>query len=94
MAKDLKKAISESTDIFDIIATTNTQNTSDTEDTPSTKKEFYRFNLKMPIEYKDHLQSAAYHASTPHKTVTITEYICELIKADMQNNPQGGASDE
>ena len=90
MAKNLKGAAAASADIFDTIArgnTADTVDTTDTQDTPKTPKpEYYRFNLKMPLEYKDYLQAAAYRASSPTKTVTITEYICELVRADMEKN--------
>ena len=90
MAKKLKGAAAASADIFDTIARGNTTDTSDTQDTQDTrntqKPEYYRFNLKMPLEYKEYLQAAAYRASSPEKTVTITEYICELVRADMEKN--------
>lgn len=99
MAKKLKGAAAASADIFDTIARGNTADTADTQDTQDTrdtqrtpkapKPEYYRFNLKMPLEYKEYLQAAAYRASSPEKTVTITEYICELVRADMEKN--GGA---
>ena len=98
MAKKLKGAAAASADIFDTIARGNTadtidaEDTQDTQDTQSTPKapkpEYYRFNLKMPLEYKDYLQAAAYRASSPTKTVTITEYICELVRADMEKNAE------
>ena len=96
MAKKLKGAAAASADIFDTIARGNTEDTVDTTDTQDTqdtqrtqkapKPEYYRFNLKMPLEYKEYLQAAAYRASSPEKTVTITEYICELVRADMEKN--------
>lgn len=93
MPKKLKGAAAASADIFDTIARGNTEDTIDTTDTQDTqdvpkaaKPEYYRFNLKMPLEYKDYLQAAAYRASSPTKTVTITEYICELVRADMEKN--------
>ena len=95
MAKKLKGAAAASADIFDTIARGNTADTVDTIDTQDTqdtqkaaKPEYYRFNLKMPLEYKDYLQAAAYRASSPTKTVTITEYICELVRADMEKNAE------
>ena len=89
MAKKLKGAAAASADIFDTIARGDTADTTDTQDTQDTRKakpEYYRFNLKMPIEYKEYLQAAAYRASSPEKTVTITEYICDLVRADMEKN--------
>ena len=95
MAKKLKGAAAASADIFDTIARGNTTDTADTQDTQDTqdtrntqKPEYYRFNLKMPLEYKEYLQAAAYRASSPEKTVTITEYICELVRADMEKNAE------
>ena len=93
MAKKLKGAAAASADIFDTIARGNTADTIDTEDTQDTqdtpkapKPEYYRFNLKMPLEYKEYLQAAAYRASSPEKTITITGYLCELVRADMEKN--------
>ena len=96
MAKKLKGAAAASADIFDTIARGNTADTVDTTDTQDTqdtqrtqkapKPEYYRFNLKMPLEYKEYLQAAAYRASSPEKTITITEYLCELVRADMEKN--------
>ena len=96
MAKKLKRAAAASADIFDTIARVNTADTVDTTDTQDTqdtqrtqkapKPEYYRFNLKMPLEYKEYLQAAAYRASSPEKTITITEYLCELVRADMEKN--------
>ena len=92
MAKKLKGAAAASADIFDTItrgSTADTVDTTDTQDTPKAPKpEYYRFNLKMPLEYKEYLQAAAYRASSPKKTVTITEYICELVRADMEKNAE------
>ena len=95
MAKKLKGAAAASADIFDTIArgnTTDTADTQDTQDTQSTPKapkpEYYRFNLKMPLEYKEYLQAAAYRASSPEKIITITEYLCELVRADMEKNAE------
>ena len=70
---------------LDTETTASTENTADTQATKK-KQEYYRFNLKMPVEYKDYLQEAAYRASSPAKMVTITEYICDLIKADMEKD--------
>lgn len=83
MAKKFQAAVADSADIFDTLARGNTQ---DTRDTQGTKPVYYRFNLKMPIEYQQYLQAAAYRASSPTKTVTITEYICELIRRDKEAN--------
>lgn len=86
MAKKFQAAVADSADIFDTLARGNTRDTQDTRDTHPAKPVYYRFNLKMPIEYQEYLQAAAYRASSPTKTVTITEYICELIRRDKEAN--------
>ena len=95
MGKKFTGAAAASADIFDTIARGNTADTIDTQDIQDTQKtekapkpQYYRFNLKMPLEYQQYLQAAAYKASSPQKTVTITEYICELIRADIEKNAE------
>lgn len=45
------------------------------------KAKSYRFNLNMPLKYKDYLQEIAWR-----NRVTITEYICRLIEEDAERN--------
>lgn len=45
-------------------------------------QEFYRFNLKTPIEYRDYLQEISWRNRT-----SITEYLNKLIAADMEAHP-------
>jgi hypothetical protein len=63
--------------------------------TPARKKsyardaEFYRFNLKMPIECKTYLQEMVWRQSVElHRTVTITDYIAQLVLEDMEKHPE------
>ena len=90
MAKGFREQAAQPSVYQTISGTENTQdirnvrNTQDTRDT--VKQKYYRFNLKMPIEYEQYLKAAAYKASSPEKIVTITEYICQLIKDDMEKN--------
>lgn len=49
----------------------------------SDKTEYYRFNLKLPMECKDYLQEMAWRNRT-----TITEYLARLIQADMDAHPE------
>ena len=90
MAKSFKKATESAQDMYDSIVkgTKDTENSKDTKDSKATAdaKEYYRFNLKITLEYKDYLQAAAYRESSPTKIVTITEYICKLIADDMERN--------
>jgi hypothetical protein len=51
--------------------------------------EFYRFNLKMPIECKTYLQEMVWRKSLEeHRNVTITDYIAQLVLADMEKHPE------
>ena len=42
-----------------------------------------RLNLKVPVEIKKYLYAAAYRESTPEKMVSMTEYLCNLVRKDM-----------
>jgi hypothetical protein len=48
--------------------------------------ELVRLNLKIPVEIKEYLQEAAYLASNPRKIVSLTEYLCDLVRADMEKH--------
>lgn len=48
-----------------------------------TKTQYYRFNAKMPMEYKDYLQEMAWRNRT-----TITEYLSNLVAKDMEAHPE------
>ena len=91
MAKNLKGAAAASADIFDTITRGNTADTVDTQDTQHTPKtpkpEYYRFNLKMPLKYKEYLTGAAAKASIEQRrNISLTQYLCELVRADMEKN--------
>lgn len=53
---------------------------------PKTTLPLERLNLKIPPEIKAYLQTAAYRESSPTKTVSLTEYLCELVRADMEKH--------
>lgn len=49
------------------------------------KAVYYRFNLKMPLEYEEYLKTAAIKASlSAGRQITVTEYINMLIREDMR----------
>lgn len=56
--------------------------------TGTSDQNIYRFNLKMPMEFKDYLQKASFAVSTASHPVSITEYICNLIAEDMIKNKE------
>ena len=43
-------------------------------------------NLKMPVEFKEYLMAQAYRQSNEKHIVSVTEYICNLIREDMERN--------
>ena len=59
------------------------QGTQYTEDTP---KEYWRLNLRLPVEFKEYIQAQAYRQSNEKHTVSATEYLCNLIREDMERN--------
>lgn len=48
------------------------------------RKEYYRFNLKLPMEQKDYLQEMTWRT----RTKSVTAYIVELIAEDMRRHPE------
>lgn len=54
---------------------------------PVTVENPARINLKLPTELKEYLSVAAAKASIAQKkTISVTAYICDLIRADMEQN--------
>lgn len=45
-----------------------------------------RLNLKIPAEIKEYLQARAYEESSAKHTVSLTEYLCDLVRADMEKH--------
>ena len=88
--KDLKGAASN-TSVYDAIVK-GTQYVQDVEKKtkPRVKDKhgepISRLNLMIPTEIKDYLQEAAYRESSPKKTVSLTEYLCDLVRADMEKH--------
>lgn len=52
---------------------------------PSTEP-LERLNLKIPTDIKEYLQAAAYRESSAKKTVSLTEYLCKLVREDMEKH--------
>lgn len=56
---------------------------------PITVENPARINLKLPTELKEYLSVAAAKASIAQKkTVSVTGYICDLIREDMERNKE------
>lgn len=47
------------------------------------RQEYYRFNLKLPLEYKEYLQEMAWRSRE-----SITAYLTGLVAADMEQHPE------
>lgn len=45
-----------------------------------------RLNLLIPAEIKNYLYAAAYRESNEKHTVSVTEYLCNLVREDMSKN--------
>ena len=90
MKQDFKSAVKTARranvqDSLNAQATADMEATQAAEGTKDTKQ-YYRFNLKLPMAYKEYLQTAAYAASTPQHITTITEYLVNLVKEDMERH--------
>ena len=45
-----------------------------------------RISLMIPMYIKEYLQAAAYRESNAKHTVSITEYLCDLVSEDMKKH--------
>lgn len=45
-----------------------------------------RLNLRIPSDIKQYLYEAAYRESSPTKQVSVTEYLCQLVRDDMKKH--------
>lgn len=45
-----------------------------------------RLNLRIPTDIKEYLYAAAYRESSPKKTVSVTEYLCQIVREDMERH--------
>ena len=99
--KSLKEAAAAGTSVFDRIASGNAQNTTDTQGAlyvqdakdvqnappKADKVSMERLNLKIPAELKEYLNVAAAKVSIEQRrNVSLTEYLCALVRADMEKN--------
>ena len=66
------------------------KDTKDVKDTKRGKRAKYpnevRVSLMIPAYIKEYLQAAAYRESNAKHTVSITEYLCDLVVADMEKH--------
>lgn len=94
--KSMKAAATAGTSVFDAIAqgaqyAQDVQDAQSVEAVQSVKKKkaaprMERLNLKIPAEVKEYLQAAAYRESSAKHIVSLTEYLCNLVYADMERH--------
>ena len=100
--KSMKDAAAAGTSVFDQIASGNVQSVQDAKDVQDVKNvqnakdvkdtnkegvELARLNLKIPAEIKEYLTVAAAKASIEQRrNISLTQYLCELVRADMEKN--------
>lgn len=92
--KSMKEAAAAGTSVFDTIATggaqyaRDAQGAQDVKDVKNAKKEkppMERLNLKIPTDIKEYLSIAAAKESIEQRrNVSLTEYLCALVRADME----------
>lgn len=97
--KSMKAAATAGTSVFDQIASGSVQgveNTTGVQDVQNVlgakgvnKKgePLERLNLKIPAEIKEYLTVAAAKASiAQRRNISLTEYLCDLVRADMEQH--------
>ena len=97
--KSMKAAATAGTSVFNQIASGNVQNAEDVQDAKNVSDvknvkdvnkegvELARLNLKIPAELKEYLTVAAAKASIEQRrNMSLTEYLCNLVRADMAQN--------
>lgn len=68
----------------------NVNSTNNVKDVKRGKRAKYpnevRISLMIPMYIKEYLQAAAYRESNAKHTVSITEYLCDLVSEDMKKH--------
>ena len=65
----------------------NVKDTKDVKDTNKEGVELARLNLKIPAELKEDLTVAAAKASIDQRrNISLTQYLCDLVTADMERH--------
>lgn len=88
--KSFKNTIKQdSKNVYDALAAGNVQDVEDTKDAKDVQKEekpvMVRLNLKIPAEIKEYLDVAAAKESIlQRKNVSLTKYLVDMVKRDMQ----------
>lgn len=82
--------VKDTQDANDTKDANNVKDAKDIKDVLDVNKEgvpLARLNLKIPADIKEYLTIAAAKASiTQRRNISLTEYLCELVRADMEKN--------
>lgn len=74
----------------DVNNVNNVNSTNNVKDVKRGKRAKYpnevRISLMIPMYIKEYLQAAAYRESNAKHTVSINEYLCDLVVADMEKH--------
>ena len=74
-------------DTKDVQDVKNVQDAKDVKDTNKEGVELARLNLKIPAELKEYLTVAAAKASIDQRrNISLTQYLCDLVTADMERH--------
>lgn len=74
-------------DVKDVLDVQYVRDTKDVKATKEPKIQWERLNLRIPADIKEYLTVAAAKASIDRKKpVSLTEYLCELVRADMERD--------
>lgn len=88
--KSFKNTIKQdSKNVYDALAAGNVQDVEDAKDVQDVQKEekpvMVRLNLKIPAEIKEYLDIASAKESIrQRKNVSLTKYLIDMVKRDMQ----------
>lgn len=84
------KAVPDAKDVKDVQGAKDVKDVQGVKDVKDTNKEgveLARLNLKIPAELKEYLTVAAAKASVEQRrNVSLTEYLCDLVRADMERH--------
>ena len=76
-------------DVKDVQDVKNVINVKDAQDVNKEGVPLARLNLKIPAELKEYLTVAAAKASIEQRrNISLTQYLCDLVAADMEKNGQ------
>lgn len=84
----MKDAAAAGTSVFDQIASgaQGARDVQGADDVQDGKVKTERLNLRIPADVKAYLMAAAYRESSPTKQVSLTEYLVNLVRADMEKH--------